>query len=132
MAVADLTNEPVLYDDGKDSIVIVDNFQSVRGGKTLDVTGFTPPFIRAGHVIIQQTSNGQYKPMPVNSGATAYAALPSGHTYAGVLINTIRTSKPFSGIMVRGTINPAAAPFDFATVAAAFKTAMPLIDQRRD
>jgi len=132
MAVANLNNEPVQYDDGKDSIVIVDNFQSIRGGRTLDVTGFTPELIKSGHVIIVQTSNQQYKPMPVNGGATAYATLPTGHTYAGVLINTIRTSKPFAGIMVRGTINPVAAPYDFATIAAAVKTALPLIDQRAD
>ena len=132
MAVVNLNNEPVNYDDGKDSIVIVDNFQSIRGGRSLDVTGFAPTQIKAGHVIIVQTSNQQYKPMPVNAGQPAYATLPSGHTYAGILIQTLPTSKPFAGIMVRGTINPVAAPYDFATIAAAVKAALPLIDQRAD
>lgn len=214
MATANLNNAPTTYDDGKDSIVIVDNFQSIRGGRTLDVTGFTPAMIHAGHVIINETATDEYKPMPVfgtgainvlgtvtggsgytngtfnnvpltggsGTGATAtivvasgavttvtitnrgtgyaaantlsansigagtgfsipvtsvyaagsYQELPSGHTYAGVLINTIPTTKPFAGIMVRGTINPVAAPYNFSAIAAAFKTAMPLIDQRAD
>lgn len=128
---ADLTNESTTVSQENDSIVIVDNFQSIRGGATLDITGFTPTVIKAGHVIIKETSTGNLKPMPIAS-ASAYAALPALHTYAGVLIASILTAKPFAGILVRGTINPAAAPYDFATIAAAFKTAAPLIDQRAD
>lgn len=128
---ANLTNEGTNVSNEKDSIVIVDNFQSIRGGATLDTTGFTPEVIQAGHVIIKETSTGNYKPMPIASD-TAYAALPASHTYAGVLVASIRTEKPFAGIMVRGTINPVAAPYDFATIASAFKTALPLIDQRAD
>jgi len=213
MATANLNNAPTTFDDGNDSIVIVDNFQSIRGGRTLDVTGFAPDMIRAGHVIIYQTATNQYKPMPVTgansignfgviqggqnytngtfaaqaltggtgTGATAnitvtdgrvvavalvnkgtgyangdvlsaalaggtgllipvnsvapagaYAALPAGHVYSGILIATISKLRPFAGIMVRGTINPVAAPYDFATIAGAFKTAVGLIDQRAD
>lgn len=212
--IINLNNASATYNDGKDSVVIVDNFQSIRGGRSLDVTGFPNPVIRAGHVIIVETATGYHKPMPINgvnaiatlgtvvagsgytdgtytarpltggtgTGATAtivvasgavttvtivnkgsgyvasdslsaqlgpvgsgfsvpvatvsvtstYQALPGGHTYAGVLISTIPTLRPFAGIMVRGTINPVAAPNDFATIASAFKTAMPLIDQRAD
>lgn len=214
MATANLNNAPQTFDDGNDSIVIVDNFQSIRGGRTLDVTGFAPTVIRAGHVIINETATNEYKPMPVDgvnsiatlgtitagtgytngtytaipltggtgTGATAtitvagtvvtavtlvnkgsgytaadvlsanlapvgsgfsvpvatvaaagaYQTLPGGHTYAGILINSIPTLHPFAGIMVRGTINPVAAPYTFSAIAAAFKTAMPLIDQRAD
>src|ERR1043166_2664813 len=190
MAIANLNDSTITLDDGKDSVVIVDNFQSIRGGRTLDVTGFMPTSIRAGHVIIKETSTGQYKPMPVtatgailavgqlvggslytNDGtytnvsltggtgtgakativvsghavtsvaittagtgyvdgdvlsaaaadigttgsgfkktaisvdatASGYSTLPAGHTYAGILINSILTAKPFAGIMVRGT-----------------------------
>jgi hypothetical protein len=49
MAVADLTNDPQEVSSGNDNIVIVDNFQSIRGGRTLDTTGFTPEVINAGH-----------------------------------------------------------------------------------
>jgi len=214
MAVADLGYTANTYDDGLDSIAIVDNLQSIRGGRTLDVTGFTPTVIRSGHVIIKATATGQFKPMPITgvnsigglgivtpgsaytptstgsavtyaavaltggtgSGATAditvtggavsavvivnkgtgyaagdvlsaaaanigntgtgfsvtvgstneagaYAALPASHTYQGILINSVLTAKPFAGIMVRGNFNPVAAPYDFATIAAAFTTA---------
>jgi|SRR6478672_13084658 len=214
MAKANLNGMPSNFGEGKSSVVIVDNFQSIRGGRTLDVTGFLLTKLFPGHVIIRETATNQYKPMPANgynaiatlaaptggssytngtytdvpltggsgTGARAtivvasnavttvtltakgegyavsdslsaqlgpvgsgfavavatvsatgsYQALPAGHTYAGILINEITTALPFAGIMVRGTINPNAAPFDFATIAAAFKTAMPLIDQRAD
>ena len=37
--------------------------------------------------------------MPVNDAATSYAALPAGHSYAGVLIQTLLKSKPMAGIL---------------------------------
>jgi hypothetical protein len=211
MAVADLTNEPQEVITGNDNVVIVDIFQSVRGGHTLDVTGFTPEVIKAGHVIIKD-DNDEYKPMPVTgnnaistlgavvggsgyangtynnvaltggsgSGATAnitvaggvvtavtvanagsgykasdnltaaiaggsgfsvpvatvaaaaYGTLPANHVYAGILIASIPTKKPFAGILVRGTVNPAAAPYPMGGILAAVKTALPLIDFRED
>lgn len=215
MAVANLNGVPSTFGMGKSSVVLVDNFQSIRGGRTLDVTGYTVSnVLHTGHVIIKETSSGEYKPMPANgylsiatlgsitagssytdgtytaiplsggtgTGATAtivvaggyvievtlenkgsgytvadvltanlapvgigfsvpvatvstngsYQSLPAGHTYAGILINEIPVSLPMAGICVRGTINPNAAPFDFATIASAFKTDVPLIDQRAD
>lgn len=106
MAVADLTSGSVAYSEGYDSVVIVDNFKSKRGGATLDTTGYPLPHIRAGHVIIRQTSNGELKPMPLNGTNDGYGTLPAGHTYYGILINSIRTDKPFAGIMFSGTVNP--------------------------
>jgi hypothetical protein len=212
MAVANLTNEPKEIITGKDNIVIVDNFQSVRGGRTLDVTGFKPEVINAGHVIIRDGQSGEYRPMPVTedgaiatfgaitggsgyttgtysgvaltggsgSGATAnivvasgavttvtkvsdgsgykagdiltapvtggsgfsvpvatvnaagYAALPADHAYAGILIASILTKRPFAGILVRGTVNPAAAPYPMTSILSAVKAALPLIDFRED
>lgn len=215
MATANLNGVSSTFGMGNSSVVIVDNFQSIRGGRTLNVTGYdATSILYPGHVIIKETSTGEYKPMPANgyksiatlgtitagtgyttgtysgipltggtgTGATAdivvsagavttvtlvkkgtgysasdsltanlapvgsgfavlvatvsakgsYQSLPASHTYEGVLINEIQVSKPFAGICVRGTINPKAAPFDFATIASAFKTAVPLIDQRAD
>lgn len=129
---ADLNNSAVTIDTSKDSVVIVDRFATIRGGRTLDVTGFVPDVISAGHPIIVETSSGTHKPMPLNGGATAYAALPTGHTYAGILDGSILKSKPFAGVLTQGTVNPVAAPYDFATLAAAVKAALPLIDQRAD
>lgn len=132
MAVADLNNANYEVDSGNDNVVIVDNLQSIRGGRSLNTTGFTQPVINAGHVIIKETSSGDLKPMPLDSAGKVYAALPEGHTYEGILIASILTSKPFAGILVRGTVNPAAAPFKMDTILAAVKTALPLIDFRED
>lgn len=133
MTYPNLNNDGEQIITSNDSIVIVDNFQSIRGGRTLDATGFTPDVIKAGHVIIQMTTSPyDYKPMPLNGGATAYASLPANHQYAGILIATIRTKKPFAAILVRGTVNPAAAPFDMSGILAAVKTALPQIDFRQD
>lgn len=129
MAIVDLTANGPGLDTGKDNIVIVDNFQSKRGGASLDVTGYDKPSIRAGHVIIKQTSTGELKPMPLNSGGTAYGSLPAGHTYYGILINSVLTSKAHNaGIMLRGTVNPKVVfptegYFDIAPILAAVKTA---------
>jgi hypothetical protein len=218
---ANLTGVGESIINGNDNIVIVDNFQSIRGGRTLDVTGFSPKVIRAGHVIIRETATKVYKPMPATDTTTdgvattdtlvagtgytngvyenvplvggtgsgvlatvtvagtvvtvvtitypgngyvvgdvllvpgafaggtqttsasvrvatvgttsgVYGALPSGHTYAGILIASILTVRPFAGIMVRGTVNELAAPYSMTSIIAAVKTALPLIDFRSD
>lgn len=225
MAVTQLNNNGYNVDTGKDSVVIVDNFQSIRGGRSLNVVGYAAPVIRAGHVIIKDGSTpAEYKPMPATEGNTAgvatfgtivagsaytngtyenvplynvsgsnkgsgalatitvagnvvtavtktqggnnyaaadvlsansafiggtgtgfsipvatiadvagtYGSLPASHTYAGILINTVLTSKPMAGIMVRGTVNPVAAPFSMTSILTAVKAALPLIDFRED
>ncbi|WP_114752299.1 hypothetical protein [Pleomorphovibrio marinus] len=131
MTVANLVNESESFMDGDDSIVIVENLEQFRGGRTLDVTGFAPDIIKAGHVIITD-GDGVYKPMPLNGGGDAYAALPEGHSYVGVLVATIRKARPFASIMVRGTVNPVAAPFGMASILAAFKADVPLVLFRAD
>lgn len=124
MAVANLINGVVNAVASRDSIVIVDNFQSIRGGRTLDVTGFASDQIEAGHVIIKDATGENYKPMPVNTGGTAYDILPADHTIEGILVATIRKDKPFAGIMVRGTVNENAAKFAYTE---AMKTALSLV-----
>jgi hypothetical protein len=132
MAVVDLTNEGVQINTEKDNVVIRKVIATIPGGKALNVTGFVPEVINSGHPIIVETATKEYKPMPVNAGQTAYAALPALHTYAGVLIASILTKKASAAIMTVGIMNPEAAPYDFATIAAAVKTAKPLIDQQAD
>jgi hypothetical protein len=221
MATANLNNESSTIDTSNDGIIIVDNMQSIRGGRTLavDQNVFSDQVIPAGHVVIKETATGDYKPMPivnepngvatVNSlvggtgyttgtyenvplqggsgsgalgtvvvgaggdvtgvtitkkgkdykvgdvltvpgayaGGTAttnstvtvatlaggtYDALPSGHTYAGINISTIPVTKPFAGILVRGTVNPTPMKYDISGILAAVKTALPLIDFRAD
>lgn len=218
MATADLNNgttDQIIT--GNDNIVIVNVFETIRGGRTLDVTGYPYNVLHAGHVIIK-SAEGEYKPMPLDgdgsivslgtivggssytdgtykdvpltggtgTGAEAtivvadgavtkvtitkdgkgyavadelsalaakvggtgsgfkvpvktvstvkdeYASLPEGHSYAGILIASIPTNRAFAGIMVRGTVNHKAAPFDMATILAAVKTALPLINFTED
>lgn len=130
MAETNLSNGGVHVDTGNDSIVIVENFESIRGGRSLNVTGFTEDVIHAGHVIIRDTISGDYKPMPVDDGA--YDSLPANHEYVGVLVATVLKSKPMAGIMVRGTVNPTASPYPVTAIASAFKAAVPLILWRAD
>ena len=132
MATVNLSNDPTQIITGKDNVAIRKVIATVPGGKALDVTNFAPAVINSAHPIIMETATKEYKPMPLNAGATAYAALPVGHVYAGALIASILTTKAFAAIMTQGTINPEAAPYDFATIAAAFKAAMPLIGQQAD
>ena len=212
MATVNLTNPQEEIITGNDNIVIIDNFQSIRGGRTLDVTGYPYNVLHAGHVIIK-SADGEYKPMPLTgdgnivslgtivggslytdgtytdvpltggtgTGAEAtievedgavtkvtitndgkgyavgdelsaaaddvggtgsgfkvpvtavttvkdeYASLPADHTYAGILIASIPTSKPLAGIMVRGTVNENATPFPMTAILSAVKAALPLI-----
>jgi len=111
MATANLTEVGDGFNGGNDSIVIVRHLDSYRGGRTLDVTGYTPDVIKGGHLIIKETATKELKPMPVNTGNTAYASLPEGHTYEGVNMHTILTKRPLASILTNGTVNPVASPF---------------------
>lgn len=130
MATVNLHNTAEQIDTSLDSVVIVENFESIRGGRSLNTTGFTPTVIKAGHVIIRDTVGGDYKPMPISG--SAYAALPANHEYIGILVATILTAKPFAGIMVRGTVNHVAGPYTISSILAAVKTALPGVLFRAD
>lgn len=127
---ADLASQGAGYDTSNDTIVIVKVLEAIPGGKTLDVTGFSPDVIPAGHLIIEETSTGVLKPMPISG--TNYGSLPASHTYKGVLISTILKSKPFAGVMVRGTVNKNASFYGIASVLTAAQTALPLIRFTKD
>lgn len=110
---------------GNDPIVIRNYVSGDKGGRVLDVTGFTEEYIRAGHVIIKETATNTYKPMPVSDGA--YAALPEGHEYVGVAYSTKSVAEPFVAIMYAGTVNDVASPFPVDDIKAALKTALPTL-----
>lgn len=106
--VVDLQSPSVGYGDGYESLVVRENYTAADGGVTLDTTGFAPANIRTGHVIIRTEVEGEfiYKPMPVNAGATAYAALPADHEYFGHAVQSVATAKPFVGVTYQAKINP--------------------------
>lgn len=113
---------------GEDSVVIQKYISGIKGGRTLDVTGFAENVIKAGHVII--VKEGKYMPMPVSG--EAYAALPEGAAYAGVLYRSVLAAKPAASIMTWGEVNTVAVPYPMNTILAAFKTACPHIDFIKD
>jgi hypothetical protein len=96
------------------------------------MTGYGLPVIKAGHVVIVETAKKKFKPMPLVSTNDAYAALPTGHQYAGIVVATKIADRPFVGIMTQGTVNQAAAPFKYDSILTALKTALPLIEFRED
>ena len=59
MATYNLHNELEGIIASHDNKVIIDQFQEIRGGRSLDVTGFTPEVIYAGHPIIKETTSGK-------------------------------------------------------------------------
>lgn len=131
MPTANLNNEGTSIDTGNDSIVIVEYLSGKPGGATLNVTGFTPEVIPAGHVVIVEDASGDLKPMPING--TAYAALPAGHSYSPyVVVASVLKSKPFVGLMDRGTVNPKAQAYTIDTILTAVKAAQPHIIYRAD
>lgn len=107
----DLIQTGTQVNTGNDSIVIQKVLQDIPGGKSLDVTGFTPTAIQAGHVVIKQDSNGVCKPHPV-SGAT-YAVTPASHTVIGIVVASVPTNKAMVGIMEKGRVNESAAPYPY-------------------
>ena len=123
--IASLNNDALTIAEGMDSIVIRQYIAGIKNGKTLDVTGFEPDEIKAGHVIIYDTVNDVYKPMPLNVGGTAYGSLPANHAYAGVLVATIQKKHPFAGIMYAGEVNDVASPFSVDSIKSAIVSALP-------
>ncbi len=95
MAQVDLVKKRETVKTDNDSIIVTDCFETVRGGRTLDVSGFPNKVIIAGHPIIKD--GDEYKPMPVD-GSNANKAV-------GILTASVAAEKPIASIMVRGTVN---------------------------
>ena len=120
---ANLNNATTEYDTTMDSVIIKKVVHDIPGGKTLDVTGVTEGVLKAGRVIIEETATKKLKPLGITDGA--YDALPSLHTYKGVLIATILTKKPFASVMLSGDVNEQAViNYDLPAIPAGAKTAL--------
>lgn len=126
-SVTNMMGEKEIIHFGNDNIVIRDSFETIRGGRSLDVTGYPLPNVYAGHVVIVEDSTKTYKPFPVNNDGTAYGSLPAGHTIAGILRATIPTKKAFAAIVVRGSVNPAASVIPMDGILSSVKASLPLI-----
>lgn len=132
MSLPNLNSQSKTYDFGLDSVVIRKYVSGIAGGRTLDLTNFstTDTVIKAGHVVIYDTVNKVYRPMPLSG--TAYASLPSNHVYVGVLNTTVAKEAPLASIMNIGTVNIKAVPFAMDDILSAFKSAVPTIVWEND
>lgn len=123
MPIANLNKEGVFVGDSRDSIVIVKALGDIPGGRTLEVADVAAEYIRAGHVLIQNNTSKVVKPLGVSG--SAYASLPSGWSYLGVLKASVNKNDPRAAIMTIGQVNAAASPYP---VTAAIKSGLPRIE----
>ena len=123
MRVVNLNKESFRYDDGNDSIVIVNDLGDIPGGRALDVTDVTADYIAAGHIIIVNDTTKEVKPLGVTGAA--YAAKPSGYSYLGVLKHTVLKTEASAAILTIGQVNAAACPYP---VTADIKAGLPRIE----
>ena len=130
MANVNLANQPIEMVTGNDNVVVTKVIETIRGGRSLDITGFMPDVIPGGHVIIKDTTTNEFKPMPVKNGK--YDELPEDHEYVGIQIGSILKTRPFGAIMVRGGVNPNASVYDITDILDDVKEALPLITFNAD
>lgn len=126
-ATANLSSEMEVLNAGMDSVVIRHYVAGIIGGRTLDVSNYNLPVIKAGHVVIRDLSTDTYKPMPVKSSGDGYDPLPVPYEYVGVVVCTKPTSEPLVGIMYSGEVNDLASPYPIDDIKAAMKTALPTL-----
>lgn len=123
MPTATLNRESVQINGGNDSIVIVKAIADIPGGRVLNVSGVDADtkVIKAGHVLYQNAA-GDIAPLGVSD--SAYANLPDGGSYVGVLKVSVLVSDPRAAILTIGQVNAAASPYP---VTDEIKTALPHI-----
>lgn len=123
-------SETTIFSSGKESVVIRKYLNGISSGVVLDTTDFAEKFIQCGHVIIRDTTSGEYKPMPVKDGA--YEALPANCEYVGVCMTTTPVDTPHVGVITAGEVNDKAVPFSVESIKAAIKTAVPTLQWGHD
>ena len=123
MNYSNLNKDEIQLDTSLDGITIVNALGDIPGGCTLNTEGFADPVIKAGHVIIQDKTSKEYKPLGVSGGN--YASLPGGAAYVGVLKATILTKDAQAAIVTIGQVNAASCPYP---VTDAIKTGLPRIE----
>ncbi len=123
-AVANMTQPGKTYSDGMDAVVIRRAGACLIGGKTLDMSGFSDDYVKAGHIVIHETDTDTYKLLGVSNGA--YSALPAGCEYVGVVRASKPKDAPFVSVMYEGEVNDNASPYPLTdAIKTALKTALP-------
>lgn len=126
----DLLSRETFEDDTKEAVVILKVLDTIQGGVTLDTTGFTPDYIKKGHVLIKVNATGVIKPLGVTG--TAFSALPADHSYYGICLTKQPKTEPLVGVMIQGAVNYKAMPYSATTILAAMSTALVNINFRSD
>lgn len=122
--------ETTVFDSGKESVIIRNYVNGIMSGVILDMTGFDADIIQCGHIIIRDTTTGEYKPMPVSG--EAYSSLPSNCEYVGICVTTAPKDTPHVGVMTAGEANDKAVPYPVDAIKAALKTAVPTLQWGHD
>lgn len=132
-AKANLAGEVQTFGTGMDPVVIRKYIAGIIGGRTLDVSDYPLDIIKAGHIVIQSTTDETvFKPMPLAEGNTAYSTLPSNFQYVGVVMCSKPKSDPRVGIMYNGEVNDVASPFSIDSIKSALKAALPTLTFMHD
>ena len=118
------------YVHGKDSVIVRNFLDGIKGGVVLDTTDFTDEFVQCGHIIIKGTDDDSYKPLPVSDGA--YSALEDGYEYAGVCGTTVPVDEPFTSVVTAGEINENAVPYSVDDIKSDLIAALPNIRWAHD
>ena len=121
------SNTPKSIITESDNIVIVNYIDGIRGGKSLDVSGYNLDVIKAGHVIIRDTSTDTYKPMPLTATDDTYDSLPANHEYVGILAASTPKDRPAVAILTFGVVNHKATPYPYDSIFTALKSALPQV-----
>ena len=113
--------------DGFDSIIIVKDLTDIPCGVTLDVSAVTDSVIKAGRVLVQNTTTKAVKPLGITSGS--YDSKDSGEQYYGILKSSVLKARPLAAVLRTGTVNAAAAKeFVGAEITDTIKAGLPHID----
>ena len=128
MAIVNLTTETSV-DTGLDGVVIQKMIEDVPGGRTIDVTDVEAAYgniLKAGHPILRHPTTKDFKAQEVAAGV--YKAPAGGYEYYGILYVSVPMDKALGSIMVRGTVNEAAAEeYGLPPYLSAGKSALTLI-----
>lgn len=122
MATTTIGMDQVSVIDGLDAIVNCKVTADLPGGAFLNAQEWQEPVIKAGHIIIRNTTTKECLPLDVTGGS--YVSLPEGHSYFGTLRKSIKTDNPQAAVVLEGVIREEACPYP---VPAAFKSAIPAI-----
>lgn len=114
MAISKLTRDPYDVSFGNDDIVWPSVLEERPGGVTVRLgtaDNYTWPFtyVPAGAIILQNTTTNEFAILDVVSDpqgtVTAYAALPDGWVYEGLVRATQDVVKPINGASYTATAN---------------------------